>query len=251
LYITHILRNRRKGITTILGTLIFISILFTTLLPLQLTMLQTDTIESQILNELETADNEKKLEALTLVAYPTTVNSNNLKVRVRNTGTIDILLSKLWIKDQDYILDETVSVGQAKVLGPFDVDLIADTSYPVKVITERGNLFGSNAGNLIYTSQGVWFTPSLGVNVYIANDKGKYFIQINNSTWTSDAYVTQGEDFGDLVVLFDVDTIDTYHVVCRKNSEAGPDLPGTPVDVTITWPDGSPIVFVYTSGLDT
>lgn len=136
------------------------------------------------------------------------------------------------------------------MIGPYTVDLLANTSYPVKVITERGNLISSNAGNIIYTTQGIWFTPSLGINVYISNDKGKYYIQISNSTWSQE-YNTQGQDFGDLVVLFDVETIDTYHVICKKNSDSGPNLPGTPLDVTITWPDGSPIVFVYTSGLDT
>ena len=118
------------------------------------------------------------------------------------------------------------------------------------VITERGNLFGSNAGNMIYSSSGIWFTPSLGINVYIANDKGKYYIEVSNATWSQE-YNTQGQDFGDVIVLFDVDKIDTYHVICKKNSPSGPNLPGTPVDVSITWPDGSPIIFVITSGLDT
>lgn len=236
--------------TTILGTLLFISIMFTALIPMQLSILQTDILESQIIQEIEIADSEKDNERLTLVAYPTTTTSDQLKIRIHNTGTLNIKLAKLWIKDESYELNNTIPFGDAAVLGPFTVDLVVNSSYPVKVITERGNLYGSNAGNMIYSSQGIWFTPSLGINVYIANDKGKYYIQVSNSTW-SDEYSTQGQDFGDVVVLFDVDTIDTYHVICKKNGSTGPNLPGTPVDVSITWPNGSPIVFVYTSGLDT
>jgi hypothetical protein len=235
--------------TTILGTLIFISIFFTAIIPMQLVMLQTDTMESQILQEQEFYDNEKEQEKLSLIAYPTTTTSNNLKIRVENHGNINIQLERLWIKNNQIPLNETLQIGETKTLGPFEVTLEENTSYPVRVVTERGNVFGSDAGNIIYSSQGIWFTPSLGVNVYIANDKGKYYVEVSNSTWRAN-YTTSGQDFGDVVVLFDVDTIDTYHVICKKNSENGVNLPGTPTDVTITWPNGSPIVFVYTSGYD-
>jgi hypothetical protein len=235
--------------TTILGTLLFIGIIFTSLIPMQLVMLQTDTIESQILQEQDLLDDEKDQEELSLVSYPTTTTSDALKVRVENRGNIAVQLERLWIKSNSTSLNDTLQIGETKVLGPFSVTLETNTSYPVKVITTRGNVFGSDAGNMIYSSEGIWYTPSLGVNVYIANEKGKYYIKVSNSTWY-DEYLTQGQDFGDVVVLFDVDTLDTYHVVCKKNSENGPHLPGTPTDVTITWPNGSPIVYVYTSGLD-
>jgi hypothetical protein len=242
-------RNKRHGMTTLFATLIFVSMIFTALIPLQMSMLQTDTYESQMIRELETIDNEKAEEELTVVSYPTTSTSSDLKVRVQNTGILDVKIVKVWIKDEPYDVNDSIAFGEAKVLGPFSVDLMANTSYPVKVITERGNLFGSNAGNMIYSSSGIWFTPSLGVNVYIANDKGKYYVEVSNSTWSAE-YSTQGQDFGDLVIFFEVDTIDTYHVICKKNSASGKNLVGTPVDVTITWPNGSPIVFVFTSGLD-
>ena len=242
-------RNKRRGLTTIIATLLFVSMVFTALIPLQMSMLQTDTYESKIIRELETSDSEKEEEELTVVSYPTTTTSSSLKVRVQNTGILDVKIVKVWIKDEQYTVNDTIPFGEASVLGPFTVDLVANSSYPVKVITERGNLFGSNAGNMIYSSNGVWFTPSLGINVYIANDKGKYYVQVSNSTW-SEEYTTRGQDFGDVVIFFEVDTIDTYHVICKKNSDSGSNLVGTPVDVTITWPNGSPIVFVFTSGLD-
>jgi archaellum component FlaF (FlaF/FlaG flagellin family) len=236
--------------TTVLGTLLFIGIIFTSLIPMQLVMMQSDIIESQILQELELDEGNKEQESISLVSYPTATSSDQLKIRVQNKGSIDVVLSKLWIKDESISLNETIIISQIKVLGPFTVPLVQNTSYPVKVITERGNVFGSDAGNMIFSSQGIWYTPSLGVNVYIANDKGKYFVKVSNSTWDVN-YTTKGQDFGDVIVLFDVDTLDTYHVVCKKNNEDGPHLPGTPVDVEISWPNGSPIAYVYTSGYDT
>ena len=65
MYITRILPSKSKrGMTTILGTLIFISIIFTALVPLQLSMLQTDTYESQIIQDIEIANSEKENEKL-------------------------------------------------------------------------------------------------------------------------------------------------------------------------------------------
>ena len=249
--IIHTLRtHKRKGMTTILGTLIFISILFTSIIPMQLSMLQTDSFESQLLQELQIVDDNKEQEQITVLAYPTTTTSSQLKIRIQNNGNIDVYINKIWIKNEQYSLDETINMGETEILGPYTVTLVQNTSYPITVITERGNIFSSDAGNMIFTSQGIWFTPSLGINVYIANDKGKYYVKVSNSTWFKE-YTTKGQDFGDVIVLFEIETLGTYHVICKKNSDTGPNLPGTPVDVAMTWPNGSPIVFVYTSGLDT
>jgi hypothetical protein len=142
-----------------------------------------------------------------------------------------------------------LQIGETKTLGPFEVTLVENTSYPVRIVTDRGNVFGSDAGNMIYSTSGIWFTPSLGVNVYISNDKGKYYIKVSNSTWSAE-YLTEGQDFGDLMVFFDVKTNGYYYVQMRKNSSSGPHLPGSPMMVEIHWPGGTPIVYIYTSGLE-
>ena len=152
MFTTHTSQTSRKGMTTILGTLIFISVFFTAIIPMQLVMLQTDTMESQILQEQELYDNEKEQEKLSLIAYPTTTTSNNLKIRVENQGNINIQLERLWIKNDQLSLNETLQIGEIKTLGPFEVTLVENTSYPVRVVTERGNVFGSDAGNIIFSS---------------------------------------------------------------------------------------------------
>jgi hypothetical protein len=213
-------------------------------------MLQTDTLEAQQLNEQNTFDSYQDLEDLSVVAYPTTTTSDKLRFNIQNKGDIEANIVRIWIKDQYYNISSTVEIGETQEIGPITVTLVQNTSYPIKVITERGNVYTSDAGNIIFSSDGLWYTPSLGVNVYISNDKGKYYVKVYNSTWF-DEYETQGQDFGDITILFEVDTLGTYDVICKKNSENGPDLPGTPVEATISWPNGSPIVYVYTSGLDT
>ena len=45
--------KKRKGVSTILGTLIFIGILFTSVIPMLLVMKQADTIYTKKIHDLE------------------------------------------------------------------------------------------------------------------------------------------------------------------------------------------------------
>lgn len=232
--------------STILGTLIFIGILFSAVVPMQLVMQQADNIKLQKIEEIKRYDNDRQTEEINVVAYPLTLTSNQMNVRVSNKGSILAKIVRVWIQDTYYTVDEYINIGETKVLGPFTVTLVDGASYPVKAVTERGRVFAADMISLLY-SNGQWYTPSLGINVYIANEKGKYYIKVNNATW-SVVYLTQGMDQGDLLKYFEVDSPGVYTVTCRKNSSNGPLLPGTPVNVEILWPAGPPIIYVYTSG---
>ena len=242
-------RNRkRKAVSTILGVLIFIGIIFSAVIPMQLTMKQADMIQIRYLREREERDNLRDNENFNVVAYPTGGSSNLIKVRVVNRGDETSEVARIWIKDTYYTEDYRLDPGDSHIFGPYTVTLVEGVSYPVTVISNRGRRYSSEAGSLIY-SAGTWYTPSFGVQVHIANDKGKYYIKVYNATWYGE-YLTLGQDFNDLIVFFEVDTLGVYNVICKKNGPSGPDLPGTPMTVEITWPDGSPIVFVFTSGHD-
>ena len=62
---TNILSSEKgRGVSTILGTLIFIGILFTSVIPMMLVMKQADTIYTKKIHELEIKDDEKVREEL-------------------------------------------------------------------------------------------------------------------------------------------------------------------------------------------
>ena len=66
MYTTNIMRiKKKKGVSTILGTLIFIGILFTSVIPMMLVMKQADTIFTKKVHEMEAIDDEKAREKLT------------------------------------------------------------------------------------------------------------------------------------------------------------------------------------------
>lgn len=235
-----------RGMSTILGTLIFIGIMFSAIVPMQVVMQQADHLKLQKINEMEKKDNERYDEDITVIYHPLSQTSDQLSVKLSNEGSYSTRVVRIWIRDTFYVVNENIEPGETKTIGPYTVTLIEDATYPVQAVTERGNLFSADMISLVYTD-GQWYTPSLGINVYISNEKGKYYILVNNSTW-SDFYETLGMDQGDLSKYFEVDSPGVYTVTCRKNDENGPLLPGTPVNVEIDWPSGPPILYVYTSG---
>jgi archaellum component FlaF (FlaF/FlaG flagellin family) len=240
----HIKLNR--GMSTILGTLIFVGIMFSAIVPMQVVMQQADNYKLQKINEMEKKDSERYGEDITLTYYPQSQTSDQICVKISNEGVLSTRIVRVWIRDTFYVVDEIVESGESKTFGPYTVTLVEGVTYPVQGVTERGNIFSADMISLVY-SDGQWYTPSLGINVYISNEKGKYYILVNNATW-SDFYETLGMDHGDLSKYFEVDSSGVYTVTCRKNNENGPLLPGTPVNIEIDWPSGPPILYVYTSG---
>lgn len=240
----------RKGIGTTLGIIFFFAILFSAIVPLQLYVKEHKHLLIRTENEMEIEDNYKELENLYVLGYPNNSTSNEIQVRVRNKGPIPTFIQRVWIRDCSAFVGVGIDPSEEIVLGPLTIILEENTNYGIKVSTNRGNLFSSETGNLLYL-EGVWNTPTLGVSVQIANEKGKYWVQVSNSTWNSVPYETLGQDQDDVLVFIDVKTSGYYNVVCKKNSETGPHLPGSPMVVEIDYPRTPPVAFVYTSGLDT
>ncbi|HUS77936.1 MAG TPA: hypothetical protein VM050_04670 [Patescibacteria group bacterium] len=224
--------------------------MFTAIIPMQLVMKQADVLYERGVQEFDRKGDERDLENIYMYAYPPTEESTQLKVVVDNVGSVGARVVRVWVKDTIYPVDSLISTGGSATLGPFNISVQENTSYPVKAVTDRGNIYSSRSGSLFY-GDGIWYTASLGISVTVANDKGKFHIKVNNETWSAPEYWTTGMDFGDLMKFFEVAKPDTYAVTVQKSTGGGwVDLPGTPVLMEIRWPDGSPIVFVYTSGLD-
>jgi hypothetical protein len=211
-------------------------------------MQQADNIKIQEIKSTERFDKEGDMEDLTVLFYPVNKTSDQMYVRVKNSGDIRVHMVRVWIKNTKYNVDETLGLGEETTLGPYTVDLMENTTYPVKIISGRGRIFSADMISLTY-SDGQWYTPILGINVYIANDQGKYFVRVWNSTW-SDTWESSGIDHDDIQVFFMIDEPGYYNVEVRKTDSNGPHIIGSPTLVGINWPLSPPIIYVYTNGLD-
>ncbi len=133
-----------------LGTLIFIGILFTSVIPMLLVMKQADTIYTQKIHEMEARDDERDNEILEASAFPVSTTSDELKVKIENTGVVSAKIIRVWINDDNYSESTVVQTGGSSTLGPYSVPLENGSSYAIKVTSERGNTYASTTGVLYY-----------------------------------------------------------------------------------------------------
>ncbi len=244
--------RKRRGVSTVLGTLIFVGILFTAVIPMALVMKQADTVYIQKVHEAEIGDEERESEDLAVYTYA--VNSTNqIKTKVENKGNAPVKIVRVWTNDQNHAQNEVIQAGSNKVLGPFTVTVQNGTTINVKVVTERGNTFTSLNGGLYY-SDGMWYSSSLGIVVNIVNAENQVYriFLINKTDPPKQVYITQGVIEKDesvwATIIVDDPGVYTLDIERKVSQVVWKDLPATPVEVEITWPDGPPVLLVVVSG---
>ena len=247
----------RKGTSTIMGTLIFVGIIFTAFIPMMLVMRQADTIYEIRKHELDILDQDRTSEEISFYAYPLEEDpdpdplTDKIVLRIKNEGSTPLKIVMVWINDVEYPHDVNIQSMETKSLDPLNVVLQDSTSYIVKVITEKGNLFTSVSGTLYYSSDG-WYTPSLGICVHIDNLKGKYNITIKKDAITVGYYSSASMEHGEIEKIFWVDFPGTYYVTIKKDGGGSwvnviPPYNDKPIDVL--WPASKPITDIYVSGI--
>jgi archaellum component FlaF (FlaF/FlaG flagellin family) len=259
--------RRRRGISTILGTLIFIGVLFTAVIPMFLVMKQADNIYIQNVHEMEISDQDRAREAIEANVYPDNINSNDIYVEVTNTGVVPVDIVRVWVNDEvKYSTLTPVASQDTDVIGPITIQ-DPSGSYIVTLTTKRGNSFAATSETLSYDNSDpeneYWYTPSLGIHIIVTNAAGKYKIWVETSTGTKQIpyptyeTTTSAMEHGEIECTQLVDaqadgSPHDYKVYVQK--KAGNDyinVQGTPVSVVIKWPGGSPVINVIVDGRGT
>ncbi len=248
---THILPiEKRRGVSTILGTLIFIGILFTSVLPMMLVMKQADTIYTKKIHELENKDDERVREDLIVYTFAGVLTE--IKLRIKNKGEVPVKIVRVWTNDEYHTENTTILSYSEQNLGPFEVpDVLINDTVSVKVVTERGNIFHCISGTLYYT-EGGWSTTSFGICVIIHNaEGGEYQCWLWNAskgtpTWDK-FYESKAKEWEDIVATTPVPIVSPYYKVdvLEKKGINWKPLPGSPINTPIEWPDGPPFIMVW------
>lgn len=253
MYTARIMSNKRKGMASILGTLIFIGILFSAIVPMTIMMKQADLFYTQEVYNTETLDAEKADETVVVTSYPDA--SDMITVKVYNKGNVPINIIRVWINNDIHEENTPIASTEMGTFGSYTV-VLGESNFDVKVITSRGNVFYSASGTLTY-SDGTWISPSLGVCVNIVNIIGRYIIHVESLTegvvynkWYNEDGT--GMDFGDVIQTFLLpdDYLAQYQItITKKVGGNWVNLPDTPVSITMDWPYGSPLKYVFANGI--
>jgi len=229
----------RKGTSTIMGTLIFVGIIFTAFIPMMLVMRQADTIYEMRKHELEILDQERSSEDIYIYIYPDAILTSSLKVTAQNKGELVTRLVSLWINDEYYPLNvDLQSMDETQGLGIYPLTPMDDESFFITVTTDRGNIIGSDTELIWIDELSGWTTGEVfAVNVLINSLPGNEF---KIEVWGPNAFYVDGQTEKFDPKFFLVPEAGDYTVKIYRGSN----LLYTK-DLTILWPDGSPVEWVF------
>ena len=173
------LKASRRGTSTILGTLIFIAILFTAVIPMQLVMHQADIIFEKKMLEVSREDEGRDLEFIEVYPVPS-LTDPEINITLINTGEVSSTIRRLWVNSTYYpswfqgdfydVMAFVPALGSVTI-GPYPAPTVEGAVYDVKVTTDRGNVFFSEVGTIMYVG-GQWVSETLGFRLIFPSRPG-------------------------------------------------------------------------------
>ncbi len=230
----HHIMCRRKGISTILGTLIFIGILFSAIVPMVLVMNQANIIYSKQLHETENMDTEKANERVYVFLD---ADGDTIEVSVYNEGETPVEIVRVWINNKYEPVSHIVDYQATEMI--YEHYPATDNEYYIKVSTVNGNIF-SNDDNPLTRTDGNWVLPESGVDIVISNAKqgSRFHIRILVEDTQEEIFGGDDGDFGptgeDVRTFQPLEEGKIYIVYAENKSGVG--LPDSPQQVDLTVP---------------
>jgi len=200
----------RKGMSSILGTLIFISILFSAVLPMFIMMRQADVYYEQAKLDANRLDEEKALEELKVYVAP---DSNNYTVTLVNNGEVPVTVIRVWENENNNTITETILSQEENELDPIDFSHAPgeNDTFEISIITERGNTFLNENGIMTY-GDGQWMLEKFYIYIHAGGLFMRVVVTDENDTIT---YFDEWDTIG-VGYQVEVPSSGTYHVVIEK-----------------------------------
>ncbi|MEE9509761.1 MAG: hypothetical protein V3V81_04625 [Candidatus Bathyarchaeia archaeon] len=236
----------RRGISTVLGVLLMLGILFTTIVPLFIYMNTVDNYYDTTVVNMGIADQERSMEDLTAYAFGRD-ESNNIHVKLVNIGSITVNISRIWVTSMD--LQRTnvfTSQNVSAALNLHDLPLQLNPSnqatienltltiivenpdqpeldvFHIEVTTTRGNVFPSGTNPFNYNG-GTWSTGMTWpwLEIIICSDEGQDDFEVDivgdSNNFTDTIY--SWNVLGDFFTIIPVIKTGAYNVTVTKTTQ--------------------------------
>ena len=236
--------SRKKGISTILGTLVFVGILFSSIIPMMLVMNQADTMYEQRKYEQQKEDDRRDMEDLEMFVFPLGSTSDQMNFTVTSVCEVPVNISRVWINDEYYSINTLIPAMNTVKLPTQTVDLVPDKLYFIKIVSENNVITPPETGVLLYDATEGWQCESLQIKIICSSFGSKVRVTIDSGTPE-----TYSKSYSSSIqILKEVETSGTYHV--KVEVEKGFwfwKYWSTVYDdnVEIDWPGGPSVVWVY------
>jgi len=163
----------KSAMSTVLGMLIFIGVLFTCVMPFFLYINQVNSIYDQTVVEMKRQDQDRTLENVEVYAYPLNETGNQIRLYIKNQCPLTVEIVRIWINNQFYSYNVQIPGMSWNITDPLNITLPESNSsfYYVKITTARGNCFSSRTNPLSYTAGSGWSGGGeLSINIVISRD---------------------------------------------------------------------------------
>jgi len=174
-------RNRRRGVSSVLGIIIAIGVLITAVVPLWLFQTSTEMIQRQAIEGRIQVDKERLDESLELKAYEDWyMGTHEIMVNLRDTCYLTITIVRIYVTPRNSPLTPPIqtSITLPPNTDPLELStgVVAESGvvYDVKVVSERGNVYVPTGGPITGGS-GKGFPNTLAVTL-INMRKGLLYI---------------------------------------------------------------------------
>jgi hypothetical protein len=155
------LKNSKSGISTVIGGVIVIAIIFTVIIPLFFYMNTITNLYDTITAEMRDFDQQRNWEDVDVFAWIPEGAPSEVFLALTNKGSIAVNIARIWVvpdigePEYDWGVgggweeNMLLKPGEAKDINNLDINAKIDslaptTSYHFKIITARGNLFFSS-----------------------------------------------------------------------------------------------------------
>jgi hypothetical protein len=221
-------RRKRRGVASVLGILIMVGILITSILPTFIYVNEVNNYYDRTVVDLRIADEARDYENLEVHAYGH--NETTVDLLIINRSPLATNISRIWVMNSTlknaWIFNSTnypdlplyLSASEQTSLRMDFSGINSEGSYIIEVTTMRGNKFSSATNPLTYTS-GDWQTGSMDFNIQVlvqsSQGNDRYMIQIygpENHFDFVDSATVQGQFFS----VFSVPQAGLYNVTVQN-----------------------------------
>lgn len=236
-------RRTKRGVSTILGILLMVGILFTSVIPLFMYVNEVNNYYDRTVVDLKIEDQERSMEDLTVYAFGHDNTSTAIDVFLINTGPVSLNITRIWVMSRD--LNKTLIFDSTNLTSlPLQLiasnqttiemlDLVSILMYPdpngekvdyfnIEVATNRGNKYSSQT-NSLHKIQGGWETgtQNFQIQVIIVSDWGlsTYRIEVDGADNSTSGFYDRVESFqihGEFFTVIPVPKVGSYLVTVSK-----------------------------------
>ncbi len=172
-----------RGTASILGTLVFVGIIFTSFIPMMLLMNQADMLYDMNKHEMEILGVERTSENIVFYTLAQKLSGQlpTLSFIIENRGESVTTIERIWINNEPKNIGEPISSMNSYQTDPFEVDSV-DESYIIKLDTDRGNVFLPSSGIPTYNiARSEWQMDSFTIFIMMTDPKSQLHVLVTQT----------------------------------------------------------------------